>query len=250
MALDAESSWLSNINFDQGAYVEPASICHVVFKKLLFDEVEKLDKSSVALDIGCGSGIGRKKEPQEQIASVVGNLWGVEPDTEVDVPVCFAKTWRSTLENSDIPESSINLAYAFMVLEHVEKPDDFLRRLANSMKPGGVFLAGTINSKCFFATIAALSAKLGIQEQVLRIAKGKKAVEDYHYPAVYQMNTRTSIEKLALAAGFSKVETLVIDSNEWFHYFPKPIRWVGYPIRTIFQFRQDTYPYMFVRMEK
>jgi len=235
--------------FAAQAYRDRQSICHLAFKDLLRDEVSRLSSTSKVLDIGCGSGIGRESTTQESIASQVEALWGIEPDPEITVPDCFSRVWRSNLEDADIPKQSIDLAYAFMVLEHVENVPAFMERLADSLKPGGVFFAGTINAKCFFAKVASLSGRLGLQEAVLKIAR-PQALKDYHYPAVYRMNTRGTWAQLAKEYGFSKLDILVIDSDEWFAYFPKRIRWCAHVVRALFQMRRDTYPYMFVRLEK
>ena len=231
------------------AYRDRQSICHLAFKDLLRNEVSGLPSTSYVLDIGCGSGIGRESTTQEWIASQAQALWGVEPDSEVAVPTCFSQVWRSNLEDANIPKQSVDLAYAFMVLEHVENVPAFMERLSSSLKPGGVFLAATINSKCFFARVARVSGRLGLQEAVLKVAR-PQAVKDYHYPAVYRMNTRAAWAQLAKEYGFSKLDLLVIDSDEWFAYFPKRVRWSAHVVRALFQMRRDTYPYLFLRVEK
>lgn len=235
--------------FARRAYRDRNSVCHLVFKDLLREEVMCLDSGSTVLDIGCGSGIGRESTTQQWVASQVKALWGVEPDVEVEVPSCFANVWRSNFEDASIAPASVDFAYAFMVLEHVEKSDAFLDKLFECLKPGGVFLAATINAKGFFARVARLSASVGLQKQVLAIAR-PQALKDYHYPAVYKLNTRAYWTQAKEKYGFSKCETLVVDSDEWFPYFPKKIRWSAHIVRAVFQRSEDTYPYMFLRLKK
>lgn len=221
-----------------------------MFERLLSQEVSQLNKTHTVLDIGCGSGIGRRSEPQEEIARQVGTLLGVEPDPEVEVPACFKKVWRSVLEDADIPQSSVDLAYSFMVMEHVENFDGYMKRLADVMRPGGVYIGATINAKCFFARVARVTACLGIQEKVLTIARGRREVEEYHYPAVYRMNTEPRLRALAAEYGFSRCEIFAVDSNEWFAYFPRPVRWCAHIIRAVFQRSHRNYPYLFIRLVK
>jgi 2-polyprenyl-3-methyl-5-hydroxy-6-metoxy-1,4-benzoquinol methylase len=235
--------------FEAKAYRDRQSICHLAFKDLLRSEVAKRNRSATVLDVGCGSGIGRESTTQEWIATQVGQLWGVEPDQEIEIPKCFSQVWRSNLEDANIPSQSVDLAYAFMVLEHVEQVDAFMKRLSDCLKPGGVFLAATINAKCFFARIARITGRIGLQEAVLSVAR-PQALKDYHYPAVYRMNTRQAWSQLKQKYGFSGLDTLVIDSDEWFAYFPRSVRWSAHVVRAMFQFRQDTYPYLFLRLEK
>ncbi len=236
--------------FEKPGVFDPNSICHVVFSRLLDQEVNRLSQVHTVLDIGCGSGIGRRSEPQEAIARSVKMLWGVEPDPEIKVPECFAQVWRSPLENADILPASVDLAYSFMVMEHVDDSVGFAEKLAQIIKPGGIFLGATINARCFFARVARFSSALGVQEQVLALARGKQAIEDYHYPAVYRMNTQDRLQELAEKCGFSRVEIFAIDSNEWFAYFPRPVRWFGHIVRGLFQRSPSTFPYLFVRMTR
>ena len=118
--------------FERPGIRDPTSVCHVVFSRLLEHELQSLSKQHTVLDIGCGSGIGRRSEPQEAVARRVKSLWGVEPDKDVTVPECLENVWRSTLEESDIPPNSVDLAYSFMVMEHVDDAVGFLGKLSRS----------------------------------------------------------------------------------------------------------------------
>lgn len=221
-----------------------------VFLEQLDFELSKLGSNLTVLDVGCGHGIALKTEPQFEIAKRVGVYWGVEPDKSVQSASCFHQVWQSSLEDADIPDSSVDLAYCQMVLEHVEDPVAFLGKVAKVLKPNGVFLCLTVNVNSTFGWISSTCNKLGIQDAVLTIARGKQLVEDYHYPAVYRMCSQDVLQRLASQFGMSHVKVTLLEADEWLVYFPKGTRWAGYLLTNFFQRRVKNYSWMLARVQK
>lgn len=221
-----------------------------VFLDQLHYELDGMGPDRTVLDIGCGHGIALSQDPQFKIARQSGTYWGIEPDTGVQAASCFDRVWMASLEEADIPESSVDLAYSQMVLEHVTDPLPFLKKLAFVLKPNGVFLSITVNAKSTFARIASTCLKLKIQDIVLAIARGRQVVEDYHYPAVYRMCSEDVLKRLTKEVGISKLDVTFLEADEWLVYFPKGTRWAGDILTRVFQRRVKNYSWMLVRMTK
>ncbi|MDZ4847962.1 MAG: class I SAM-dependent methyltransferase [Pirellulaceae bacterium] len=220
------------------------------FLQQLHYELAQCGTGSTALDVGCGHGIALDNKPQYQIAKKVGTYWGVEPDTGVTSPDCFHRVWSSTLEDADIPESSVDVAYSQMVLEHVMDPEPFLEKISKILKPGGVFLSLTVNAHSTFARIASTCHRLGIQDMVLRVARGKQLVEDYHYPAVYKMTSQAYLETVAPRYGLEEINVAYLEADEWLVYFPKGTRWFGNLLTKTLQRRVKNYSWLMVKLRK
>ncbi len=103
---------------------------------MLHEQLDRLGGNAVALDIGCGRGVARQAEPIQRIASKCKVLWGVEPDTSITHAPCFEKVWQTTLEDADIPDSSVDLAFSYFVIEHiVSRLRAFAEKLHRILKP-------------------------------------------------------------------------------------------------------------------
>jgi len=221
-----------------------------VFLDQLHFELGQLGPNPTVLDVGCGHGIALKHEPQFEIAKRTGSYWGIEPDRNVKSADCFDHVWPTTLEEADIPESSIDLAYSQMVLEHVADPVAFLSKIARTLKPNGIFLSLTVNSKSTFSRISSTCHRLGIQDLVLTIARGKQLVEDYHYPAMYRMCSKDDLQRLTSKVGMTGLDVTLLEADEWLVYFPRGTRWAGTVLTNLFQRRVENYSWMLVKIRK
>lgn len=173
---------------------EQTSNAQIMFTRLIRREC--LDRPSPVrvLDIGCGRGIARSFDLVRALRPHIDDLWGVEPDPDVaPQDGLFDHVQTALLEDADLPDNHFDIAYAFMVMEHVADPSAFMQALSRCLKPGGVFIFATPNAKHYFTRIAKLCNTLRIDEHVLRLAKGKEHVDEYHYPVVYKFNDEHSI---------------------------------------------------------
>lgn len=199
-----------------------------LFTRLVLREVARVRALGVervrALDVGCGSGMARDPRYTEAVRGSVDELVGVEPDPSAQAPPgLFDRVHRSTLEDADVEAGGVHVAYAFMVMEHVEDPSAFLQAMRRLLHPQGVFLFLTPNGRHYFSRIAALLQRVGLDEAVLRRVRGGK-VEDYHYPVFYRFNRPDDVRRLAAGAGFGDVTLGFFEGREAHHYFPGPLR--------------------------
>ena len=198
-----------------------------VFVECVRQSVACRGPDTTILDIGCGFGIRREREPQRRIVELAGRAWGLDPDPDVEIsPDLFDEFWSATLEDAPVPPGSVDVAYAHMVVEHVADAPRFAAKLHEVLKPGGCAVLLTVNARSYLGRAARTAHRLRIQDTVLRWLRGKQVVESYHYPALYRFNDEYAVERVARVAGFESIEFAYLDRGEARVYFPKPFRWI------------------------
>lgn len=203
-----------------------------VFTRLLIDEARRRERPVRVLDIGCGKGIARRPEYTAEVRKVVDEFWGIEPDKGITPPEgTYEHFQHALLEDAALPESHFDIAYSFMVVEHVARPRPFMEAVARTLKPGGVHFFITVNGRHHFAHIALNMKRLKVDELVLRMVRKGDEVEEYHYPVQYRMNTRRAITRVAHETGFDTPEFVYLEEEGPKPYFPGPLRPVYHALR-------------------
>lgn len=202
---------------------------HALFTRLIVKELlsirERLDGEPLrALNVGCGIGIGRNTALLLAVHDHIDEHWGVEPDESVKGLPIFKHFQHATIEDAELPQRFFDLVYSGMVVEHVANPDAFMRSIARCLKPGGVHLFMTVNGSHYFGRMSRSLQRLGLEDVVLRVIKGKQAVAGYHYPVQYRMNTQSQIELLSRAHGFDQVTSAFVEDRGPVGYLPGPLR--------------------------
>lgn len=195
------------------------------FTRLAIDECRRRAKPIAALDIGCGRGIGRRFEYVRAIREHVDEFWGIEPDAGVKpAEGIFDKFQTAILETATLPDNHFDLAYAYMVMEHVPDPRAFMQVTARILKPGGVFLFATPNARHYFTLIAKTAHTLKIDEVILRLVHGKAKKEDYHYPVKYLFNNEPQVAVASRDLGLCTPEFVYLEPEGPKGYLPGPLR--------------------------
>ncbi len=228
----------------------PELLKHDIYYELLDREIGQ-SRDLTMLDVGCGLTNSPRVEKMAELSKRLGQFWGVEPDTSGEVPSHYGRVWRSTLETADVPSNSVDLLGSYFVVEHVTQPDEFLNDVLRVLKPGGLAISATVNLNCLFARVAKTCQDWEIQDQVLRLVRGRERVEEYHYPAYYRLNTLSKIaQQISNHPSIAEVQLIYLENDEWFYYLPRPLRFMGKPLRGMLHRRPTNYTYLFISIRK
>jgi SAM-dependent methyltransferase len=156
------------------------------------------------------------------------------------------------METADLPKGYFDVAFSFMVMEHVDDPKRFLAAVHDILAPGGRYLFMTINDNHYFGRIAKLMHKLKLDEVVVRLVRGRKDVDRYHFPIRYRCNRPSVIDTLAREIGFAAPGYVFFEEAGPIDYFPLPIRPIYHALQWKRRWRRrpDALLSMIVRLEK
>ncbi len=224
-----------------------------VFRDLVVAELEarkRTHKNIVALDIGCGHGFDGHPDPQITIAQHCDLLIGIEPDTEIAIPKHFQQMHYTSLEGAPLEKNAVDVAYAVMVLEHLDQPEAFLAKLHASLKDGGVFWGFTVDSRHWFAPASDLLKALGLKDRYLSSLHGSRGGDRYeNYPVHYLYNTPEKVA--ALSAAFSRCDVISLwKAGQTNFYFPSALKWVGSLLDAIYGLFGRKGSVLVVRLQK
>ncbi len=196
-----------------------------VLTNLILGELSRRPGPTKVLDVGCGKGIGRSVELQEEVGKLASEFWGIEPDTSVPAPSgLFTNYQHALMETAVLPENYFDIVYSSMVMEHVEKPEDYLQAVKRCLKPGGVHLFLTPNANSFVPRVTKLCHQLKLDEFALKLVRRQDTIEEYHYPVQFRFNTPRTIDRFAERFGFLPPEYAYIEGTGARSYFPGPFR--------------------------
>jgi SAM-dependent methyltransferase len=171
------------------------------------------------LDIGCGADFPRSR-PVREVLAACARLDGVEPDPSVTEHPGLVQRWCCTIEDADLPSAAYDAAVTFWVVEHIRRPDAFLRKAIDALRPGGALYAFTPHSLHPFALISRTIQAVQLKG-VWHRASRKKINE---YPAYYRLNRRGRVVAAARRAGFASAEIHYLPCLQWDTYFPRALR--------------------------
>jgi SAM-dependent methyltransferase len=223
-----------------------------IFADIILTEMRRLGPphTLTLLDIGCGKGFDDDRRLQAKIAVEAGQYLGVEPDERIAPNPLFHHFYSCRFEEAPLGPGSVDLAFAVMVLEHLEFPDRFWSHLHRILREGGAFWGFTMDARHWFAKASSLTKKLGIKEWYLNWLHGRKGEERYeNYPVYYRSNTPEQIQRWTPAfrsrtfLNFNRIGQLD-------YYFPASLRWIGRGMDRYWLDRGLPGPILAVRVEK
>jgi 2-polyprenyl-3-methyl-5-hydroxy-6-metoxy-1,4-benzoquinol methylase len=160
------------------------------------------------LDVGGGSAIfpGNPRLAR-QLADRCKRLVAVDPSENVDNNSYAQERHRCFLEDHN-EKSSFSLATARMVVEHVARPEQFVAKLSQLVRPGGRAVIYTVN-KWAPMTILSGCTPIALHHAIKRLLW--ETEEKDTFPVEYLMNTRVCLGQLFTAAGFREVRFQRLD---------------------------------------
>ncbi len=127
------------------------------------------------------------------------------------------------MDDAQLPPDYFDVAYSYMVMEHVANPDVFMTAMARCLKPGGLYLFVTPNKRHYFTRTASMLNAIGLDEFVLRLIK-RHEVDEYHYPVKYRFNDERRIDACADRLGLAPPEYVFLESTGPAGYLRGPLR--------------------------
>jgi SAM-dependent methyltransferase len=204
-----------------------------IFRDMILQDISQFTSKPTILDIGCGQGFDTLYDLQVSLAKASGQYIGVEPDTSVHLGDFFTETHRCFFEDAPISNNSVDIAFAVMVLEHLEHPEQFWAKVYDVLRQGGVFFGFTMDTRHYFTAASALFERLGAKDLYLNLLHGKRGTERYeNYPTYYRSNSPKTITHLTRQ--FSQTDVWTFGRvGQLDYYYPLGFRWLG---RTIDRF--------------
>ncbi len=162
---------------------------------LIANDIRAHGKDSTVLDIGCGNGFDDDLALQKSLAGLCTRYIGIEPADDVETGDYFTEVCHTTLEDAPLAAESVDVAFAIMVLEHVEHPEKFWGKIHQILKPGGVFWGMTVDARSLFAKASDWLERSHAKDLYMRWLMGKRGEERYlNYPTFYRCNSPAQIE--------------------------------------------------------
>lgn len=221
----------------------------ILHDAVIADARKRSDRPTI-LDIGCGRGLDGDVPLQQSIAAAAGTFIGVEPDRTVAIGSWFDVVHRSPLEDAPIPAGTVDVAYAVMVLEHLEDPAPFLGAVSRILAPGGVFWGMTVDSRHRFCKVSASLDRFGMKDHYLTWLLGVRGEERYeNYPVHYRCNEPAAIEphiKSFRSAEFWNLSRI----GQCDGYVPRPFRSIAALLDRLDMARGLPGTLLMIRLEK
>jgi len=173
----------------------------------------RLTEEADVLDLGCGDNgqLARYRSPRRQV-------WGA--DFHRHPQLKYAEWFRPLGEDGRIPFSagSLDLITACWVLEHVADPPAFLGEVARVLRPGGHFIALTINAAHYVTWMIRLIHLLphAFTQEVVRRLYGRSHHDTF--PTHYQLNTVNQIKRAIRATGLDLTAAIHFANPDYFSF--------------------------------
>jgi SAM-dependent methyltransferase len=178
--------------------------------------VAHLVEARALLDFGCGDNtdLAPHHAPGREV-------WGADFQAHPRL----ARPERFRLLGPDgaapFPDASFDLIAARWVLEHVREPGAFLAEARRLLRPGGRFVALTVNAAHYVTVLTRLVGLLphAVTQRLVRRLYGRACHDTF--PTWYRMNTGPQLRRLARRAGL-RLEGLTRFANaDYFSFAPR-----------------------------
>ncbi len=191
-----------------------------------------------ALNIGAGRNVSG---PLRAVRAKVGHLVGIDPDPSIwDNDHVDERHQLSLEEYGATRPDPFDLAFSVFVLEHVARPEAFTAAAAAVVRPGGSFMALTVNKWHYFGLSTWALTRLHLADRLLPHLRPAVQVEAYHFATEYRLNTAHSIRRHLAAAGFRAVDFRYWDLPLMYEpYLPGPTKGIAGPYhRAVYRWGQ------------
>lgn len=190
-----------------------------------------LPKSVVVLDVGCGRGYQAEYQSTETRALL---HWRIPGRTVIGIDVDAAAAQNPLMDEVrliggdgrwPVASSSVDAVFSDWVLEHVADPHQFCLELSRVLKPGGVFVARTVN-KASGPALVARAIPNRLHARIVRVLQPGRQAADV-FPTMYRMNSHRDLERHLKQAGLLPQIQAYAGSHGYFASRPRLARIVN-----------------------
>lgn len=166
--------------------ISSAAIHNMVVRALERRQIQ----GACLVDVGCGEG-----NLYPHVSGRFSRYIGVDAVRYEEFPE-QAEFLRLDVESGQLPlpDGSADVAAAIEVIEHLENPRDFVRKLVRLAKPGGWVIVTTPNQISWLSLLT------------LILKHRFQAFQDVHYPAHLTALLEVDLRRIAAECGLTKVE--------------------------------------------
>ena len=157
------------------------------------------------LDLGAGAGIVE----QMNLRGIARRVCGVDPDPRVTANPFLDEGRVSYGESVPYADESFDLIFADNVLEHLPDPLAVFREIRRLLRPGGVFLAKTPNTRHYMPFIARLTPHAF--HRWVNKRRGRDKADTF--PTRYLANSPADIRRLSTAADLEVEQIELIEGR-------------------------------------
>lgn len=163
----------------------------------------------VVLNLGAGHSVDDKTR---SLKGEVRKVIGVDIDQDV---VNNADLDESIVIKNNIlpfPDNTFDLIWSDYVLEHIEKPDIFIKEVYRVLKPKASFFFRTPNNYHYVSLIARLTPEW-FHKLIANRARGLSSKAPEPYSTFHRLNSNRNITKHSNSAGFREIELRYVEAE-------------------------------------
>lgn len=153
--------------------------------------------NSVVLDLGAGSGLG--KPLNYSLKGLVKSCVGADNDKDLSKNQFLDKKVLADIFTLPFRRETFDLVYTDYVLEHIDRPGEFVKEVRRVIKRGGFFIFRTPNLYHYIP----LTGRLIPKQRRRALINFVNKFRDKDFCTFYKMNTVGKLKKLFLGNGFS-----------------------------------------------
>ena len=160
-----------------------------------------VSEGSCWLDVGGGHAIFPENPGlARRLVSRCTRVVAVDPSDNVHRNEFVHERWQTRLEDYE-PDEQFDVATVRMVVEHVDRPEEFVSALSRLVRPGGVVVIFTVN---LWSPVSVMSriVPFGWHHPIKRLFWAGE--EEDTFPVQYRMNTRSKLRRLFDQVGFAE----------------------------------------------
>lgn len=186
------------------------------------DALKDLGRDPVLLDAGCGHSTALEEQYKR-----CGKVIGVDMDRKaLNRNVLIDTKVFADMTNVPLPDDSVDIIVSAWVLEHVEKPEIFIKECDRLLRSGGYFIFIAPNVDGWYAVLAS-EIPYFIHEFFTKLLY--KRGEGDTYKAYYRLNSEEDMDRyLVEDHKYTKIKYVYNDDPRYigFTIFTRPLAWL------------------------